>query len=95
MLQGEHSAILLTIIELTFVMKILVLSNFELLFYTGFTVSYFISYVVQLYPSLHLYTQKFFHVIKMFLYSIQRYFRFEKIGLLQLIKVGNSIWLKF
>ena len=38
MLQGEHSAILLTFIKLPFVIKIFVLSIFELLFYTGFTV---------------------------------------------------------
>ena len=34
----EHSAILLTFIRLPFVIKILVLSIFELLFYTSFTV---------------------------------------------------------
>ena len=38
MLQGEHSAILLTFIKLPFVIKIFVLSIFEWLFYTGFTV---------------------------------------------------------
>ena len=38
MLQGEHSAILLTFIELPFVIKIPVLSIFEWPFYTGFTV---------------------------------------------------------
>ena len=38
MLQGEHSAILLTVIKLPFVIKIFVLSIFECLFYTGFTV---------------------------------------------------------
>ena len=38
MLQGEHSAILLTFVKLTFVIKIFVLSLFEWLFYTGFTV---------------------------------------------------------
>ena len=37
MLQG-HSAILLTFIKLPFVIKIFVLSIFEWLFYTGFTV---------------------------------------------------------
>ena len=37
MLQGEHSAILLTFIKLPFVIKIFVLSIFEWLFYTGFT----------------------------------------------------------
>ena len=36
-LQGEHSAILLTFIKLPFVIKIFVLSIFEWLFYTGFT----------------------------------------------------------
>ena len=40
MLQGEHSAILLTFIKLPFVIKTFVLSIFEWLFYTGFTVSY-------------------------------------------------------
>ena len=38
MLQGEHSAILLTFIKLPFVIKIFVLSIFERPFYTGFTV---------------------------------------------------------
>ena len=38
MLQGEHSAILLTFIKLPFVIKIFVLSFFEWSFYTGFTV---------------------------------------------------------
>ena len=39
MLQGEHSAILSTFINLPFVFKIFVLFIFEWLFYTGFTVS--------------------------------------------------------
>ena len=34
----EHSAILSTFIKLPFVIKIFVLSNFEWLFYTGFTI---------------------------------------------------------
>ena len=38
MLQREHSAILLTFIKLPFVIKVFVLSIFELPFYTGFTV---------------------------------------------------------
>ena len=38
MLQGEHSAVHLTFIKLPFVNKIFVLSIFEWLFYTGFTV---------------------------------------------------------
>ena len=38
MLQGEHSAILLTFIKLSFVIKIFVLSFFEWPFYTGSTV---------------------------------------------------------
>ena len=38
MLQGEHSAILLTFIKLPVVIKIYVLSIFEWPFYTGFTV---------------------------------------------------------
>ena len=38
MLQGEHSAILSTFIKLPFGIKILVVSNFEWPFYTGFTV---------------------------------------------------------
>ena len=38
MLQAEHSAILLTFIKLPFVNKIFVLSIFEWLFYTGFSV---------------------------------------------------------
>ena len=37
-LQGEHSAILLTSIKLPFVIKIFVLSKFEWLIYTEFTV---------------------------------------------------------
>ena len=38
MLQGEHSAILLTFIKLPFVINIFVLSIFDWLFYTGLTV---------------------------------------------------------
>ena len=38
MLQEEHSAILLTFIKPPFVIKIFVLSNFEWLLETGFTV---------------------------------------------------------
>ena len=38
MFQGGHSAILLTFIKLQFVIKIFVLSIFEWLFYTNFTV---------------------------------------------------------
>ena len=46
MLQGEHSAKLLTFIKLPFVIKIFVLSVFEWPFYTGFTVhSYLETYV--------------------------------------------------
>ena len=37
MLQGEHSAILLTFIKLPFVIEIIVLSIFEWSFYTGFS----------------------------------------------------------
>ena len=40
MLQGEHFAILLTFIKLPFVFKIFVLSIFEWLLKTGFTVYY-------------------------------------------------------
>ena len=39
MLQGEHSAILLTIIKQPFVIIIFFLSIFEWLFYAGFTVT--------------------------------------------------------
>ena len=39
MLQGEYSAILLTFINLQFVIKIFVLSIFESPFYTGFIVA--------------------------------------------------------
>ena len=39
MLQGEHSAILLTFIKLLFAIKIFILSILEWPFYTGFTVS--------------------------------------------------------
>ena len=42
MLQGEHSAILLTFIKIPFVIKIFDLSIFEWPLYTGFTV-YFLS----------------------------------------------------
>ena len=38
MLQGEHSAMLLTFIKLQFVFKIFIFSIFEWPFYTGFTV---------------------------------------------------------
>ena len=37
--KSEHSVILLTFIKLPFVIKIFVLSIFEWLFYTGFTIS--------------------------------------------------------
>ena len=40
MLQGEHSAILLTCIKLPVVIKTFVLSIFEWPFYTGFTILY-------------------------------------------------------
>ena len=54
MLQGEHSAILLTFIKLPFVIKIFVLSNFEWPFYTGFTV--YNSFIkLSLYNMIHLY----------------------------------------
>ena len=36
---AEHNAILSTFIKLSFVIKIFVLSTFEWLFYTGFTVT--------------------------------------------------------
>ena len=39
MLQGEHSAILLTFLKLPFVIKIFVLSIYEWPFYTDFTVN--------------------------------------------------------
>ena len=45
MLPGEHSAILSTFIKLPFVIKIFVLSIFERLLYTGFTVfKFFITF---------------------------------------------------
>ena len=44
MLQGEHSAILLTFIKLPFSIKILILSIIEWPFYTGLTVQ---SYLVR------------------------------------------------
>ena len=40
---SKHSAILLTFIKQPFVIKIFVLSIFEWLFYTGFTVLHFIT----------------------------------------------------
>ena len=39
--KGEHSVILLTVIKLSFAIKIFVLSIFEWPFYTGFTVCVF------------------------------------------------------
>ena len=42
MLQGEHSAILLTFIKLPLVIKIFVLSIFEWPFYSGYTVIIFL-----------------------------------------------------
>ena len=38
MIQGEHSVILLNFVKIPFAIKMLVLSNFEWPFYTGFTV---------------------------------------------------------
>ena len=40
MLQGEHTATLLTFIKLPFVIKMFVLTIFEWLFYTGLTVTF-------------------------------------------------------
>ena len=48
MLEREHSAILSTFIKLAVVIKTFVLSIFEWLFYTGFTVSEFNNKVVLL-----------------------------------------------
>ena len=39
MLQGEHSAILLTFIKLPFVKKVFVFSSYERPFYSGFTLA--------------------------------------------------------
>ena len=47
MLQGEHFAVLLSFINLPFVIKIFVLSFFEWPFYTGYTVSINDAYVPQ------------------------------------------------
>ena len=47
MLQGEHSAILLTFIKLQFVIKVIVLSSFEWPFYTGLTVDYILRHSLQ------------------------------------------------
>ena len=44
MLQGEHSAILLTFIKLPFAIKIFVLSFFEWPVYSGFTVAVLFSH---------------------------------------------------
>ena len=67
MLQGEHSTILLTFIKLPFVIKILVLSIFELLFYKGFTVvSFFQGYTYM----------KYFQVEEYCKYNIRVYFLF-------------------
>ena len=52
MLQGEHSAILLTFIKLPFIIKIIVLSIFERPFYTGLTVQI----VIDPYHAGYLYT---------------------------------------
>ena len=45
MLQGEHSAILLTFIKLPFVIKNFILSIFEWPFYTDFTVQPFLNFI--------------------------------------------------
>ena len=49
MLQGVHYAIPLTFIKLPMIIKIFVLSIFEWLFYTGFTVHYLMAYESYLY----------------------------------------------
>ena len=54
MLQGEHSAILLTFIKLPFFIKIFVLSIFEWPLNTGFTVL----------PYYHIVTNICYHIIK-------------------------------
>ena len=69
MLQWEDSAILLTFIKLPFVIKIFVLSIFEWLFYTGFTVF--------AYTCVSDYLEGFFYS----LYPSQQFFSYVKIGL--------------
>ena len=54
MLQGEHSAILSTFIKLPIVIKIFVLSIFELPFHTGFTVFIFFIKVIYRFYQGHL-----------------------------------------
>ena len=54
MLQWEHSAILLTFIKLPFVIKIFVLSIFEWLFYTGFSI-YLLWFCVVLRPKIKMF----------------------------------------
>ena len=49
MLQGEHSAILLTFIKLPIVIKIFVLSFFEWPLKTGFTVGFFMLLYMQIF----------------------------------------------
>ena len=53
MLQGEHSAILLSFIKLPFVIKIFILSIFEWPFYTSFTVHDFVSVIILCVESYH------------------------------------------
>ena len=49
MLQGEHSAVLLTFIKLPFVIKIFILSIFEWLFYTVLILEIMYLYAVRMF----------------------------------------------
>ena len=67
MLQGEHSAILLTFIKLPFVIKIFVLSVFQWPFYTSFTVHVNFHLLTS---TDHIYVyDAYFHVIKPYILS--------------------------
>ena len=79
MLQGEHSAILLTFIKLPFVIKIFVLSIFEKPFYTGFIVCHFYSKSLEI----NLITQKHYNN------------PFKNVNeFVKLVRLGNSICFK-
>ena len=58
MLQGEHAAILPTFFKLPFVIKIFVLSIFEWLFYTGFTVTEYMENVLKFRKLFSLFSNK-------------------------------------
>ena len=81
----EHSAILSTFIKLPFVIKIFVLSIFEWLFYTGFTV-YFLGYKVQ---KVNTDLQSAQHHSFVCLFGLRFYFQVNRYGYVEAVSLAN------